>query len=85
MLERNPTKILRKAILGMLKRTNLRHQAMEPRLFLYTGAVHPHTAQLPVGIPALPAVPRKLHGGWHNVPPNYYAHPKSYQEGGVRK
>jgi hypothetical protein len=81
MLERNPTKILRKAIFGMLKRTNLRHQAMEPRLFLYTGPHHPHTAQLPSGVVPLPAVPRKLHGDWNNLNPSYYAHPLSYQEG----
>ncbi|GKY92257.1 hypothetical protein MPSEU_000196800 [Mayamaea pseudoterrestris] len=84
MLERNPTKILRKAILGMLKRTDLRHQAMEPRLMLYTGPTHPHAAQLPASVAPLPLVPHKL-GSFHALPRDYYAHPNSYQEGGTAK
>lgn len=32
MLERKPEEVLKKAILGMLKRNNLRHQSIEPRL-----------------------------------------------------
>mmetsp|Transcript_33022 Transcript_33022/g.50518 ORF Transcript_33022/g.50518 Transcript_33022/m.50518 type:complete len:148 (+) Transcript_33022:32-475(+) len=46
VLARKPQDILRKAILGMLARNNLRHGYMEPRLFLYVGPNHPHQAQL---------------------------------------
>ncbi len=65
MLERKPEAILKKAILGMLKRNNLRHQAMESRLRIYTGPEHPHTAQLPPSTPPLPAVPRAKSGDFH--------------------
>lgn len=65
MLERNPTKILRKAILGMLYRNNLRHGYMEPRLKIYTGPNHPHTAQLPPNTIPLPKHPRKRNGKYH--------------------
>ena len=44
--ERKPDQVLRKAIVGMLKKNNLRHQSIEPRLKVYTGPTHPHTAQL---------------------------------------
>ncbi|EEC45973.1 predicted protein, partial [Phaeodactylum tricornutum CCAP 1055/1] len=49
MLERNPTMILRKAILGMLmgRQKKLIHGFIEPRLKIYAGSSHPHTAQLP--------------------------------------
>ncbi|CAB9517690.1 protein L13 [Seminavis robusta] len=65
MLERNPTKILRKAILGMLYRNNLRQSYMEPRLKIYAGPTHPHTAQLPDGTDVLPKHPRKRSGKYH--------------------
>jgi large subunit ribosomal protein L13 len=80
MLERNPIKVLRAATLGMLKRTNLRHQAMEPRLKIYVGPTHPHTAQLPEAVKPLPKVPRRLHKEYH-FGINVYADPNSYQEG----
>lgn len=65
MLERNPTKILRKAILGMLYRNNLRQSYMKPRLKVYAGPKHPHTAQLPEGTEVLPKHPRKRSGEYH--------------------
>jgi hypothetical protein len=40
-------KILRKAILGMLSRTRLRHGYIQPRLKIYAGPKHPHSAQAP--------------------------------------
>lgn len=80
MLERNPTQILRKAVLGMLNRNKLRHGYMEPRLHIYTGPKHPHAAQLPTEVTPLPAVPRTLNGDFH-FGLNEYAHPKSFQEG----
>jgi large subunit ribosomal protein L13 len=65
MLEKNPTKILRKAILGMLSRNNLRQSFMEPRLKIYTGPAHPHKAQLPSHVDVLPKHPRKRSGQYH--------------------
>lgn len=65
MLDRTPEVILQKAVLGMLRRTNLRHQAMEPRLKIYTGPTHPHTAQLPVTAEPLPRPGRRLFGDFH--------------------
>jgi hypothetical protein len=46
MLEKNPTQILSKAVMGMLSRNNLRHHAIEPRLKIYIGPTHPHMTQL---------------------------------------
>jgi hypothetical protein len=46
MLQRQPENILKKAILGMLSRNNLRHKFIEPRLKIYTGPNHPHQGQL---------------------------------------
>ncbi len=46
MLERNPTQILKKAILGMIPRTKLRTSTMEQRLKVYVGPDHPHTSQM---------------------------------------
>ena len=80
MLERNPTQIVRKAILGMLTRNKLRHGYMEPRLHIYTGEKHPHTAQLPAEVQPLPAAPRALSGDFH-FGLNNYADPNSYQQG----
>ena len=84
MLEKNPTQILRKAILGMLKRNTLRESYMEPRLKIYTGPDHPHTAQLPPDeVQVLPKVPRKQSGKFHFglYEDGNYAAPNSYQEG----
>ena len=89
MLERNPTKILRKAVLGMLKRNNLRHGYIEPRLKIYTGPDHPHHAQLPPGkVEPLPRVPTRLNGrfgfgltGSVVGKGRPVAHPESYQKG----
>ena len=83
MMERDPVAVLRRATLGMLRNTNLRHQAMEPRLKLYTGPTHPHTAQLPPSVQPIPPVPRKIHGDFHFGLKNY-ADPNSYQEGVIK-
>ena len=66
MLQRKPTEILRKAVLGMLSRNRLRHKYIEPRLRIYEGPNHPHTAQLPPDIvkPMKPH-PRKRMGDYH--------------------
>jgi len=66
MMARKPEEVLKKAILGMLKRNNLRHQSIEPRLRIYAGPDHPHVAQLPsdTTIP-LPAHPRANCGDFH--------------------
>lgn len=65
MLERKPTEVLKKAVLGMLRRNNLRHQAMEPRLRIYEGPNHPHTAQLPPSSVTVPPVPRARSDQYH--------------------
>jgi len=79
MLERQPHKILRKAILGMLSRNNLRHGYMESRLKIYTGEKHPHEAQLPPSVEPLPKHPRSRRGNFHYGLGNHYAAPNSYQ------
>mmetsp|Transcript_9541 Transcript_9541/g.15894 ORF Transcript_9541/g.15894 Transcript_9541/m.15894 type:complete len:175 (+) Transcript_9541:115-639(+) len=79
MLVRRPEEILRKAIVGMLSRTNLRHGYIEPRLKIYAGPKHPHTAQLPEAVEPLPKHPRKKMGDFHFGLKNY-SDPNSYQE-----
>jgi large subunit ribosomal protein L13 len=79
MLQRRPEQILRKAVLGMLRRTNLRHKYIEPRLKIYTGPTHPHPAQLPPHVEPLPRHPRNLNGTFH-FGFNHYATPGSYQD-----
>ena len=64
MMSRKPEEVLKKAILGMLKRNNLRHQSIEPRLRIYAGPDHPHVAQLTTAVP-LPAHPRAKNGDFH--------------------
>lgn len=46
MLEKQPTKVLEKAIRGMLPKNSL-GENMYRKLFVYTGADHPHQAQKP--------------------------------------
>jgi len=87
MLERRPEQILRKAVLGMLRRTNLRHKYIEPRLKIYVGPEHPHTAQLPATVEPLPKHPTKRNASFHYGLGNHYAAPGSYQNKftGVKK
>ena len=82
MLERKPTYILRKAILGMLYRNNLRKSYMEPRLKIYAGEEHPHSAQLPKGVKPMLKVPRKRMGGFHFGLKKYSETP--FQVGGAK-
>ena len=66
MMARKPEEVLKKAILGMLKRNNLRHQSIEPRLRIYVGPDHPHVAQLPPDTTTpLPPHPRAKNGDFH--------------------
>ena len=58
MLRCRPDFVLRKAILGMIYRTKLRDNFMAPRLKIYTGPDHPHSAQLGDDVEPLPKVPR---------------------------
>jgi large subunit ribosomal protein L13 len=46
LMEKKPTKIMEKAIKGMLPKTKL-GDAMYRKLFIYEGAQHPHSAQKP--------------------------------------
>jgi large subunit ribosomal protein L13 len=81
MLEKNPTKILRSAILGMLSRTTLRRSYMESRLKIYPDATHPHQAQLPTATTQpLPKVPTSNDGSFHfGLWKSRYVDPMSYQ------
>ena len=45
MLEKHPTDVIRKAVLGMLPKNRLSNQIIT-KLKVYTGAEHPHTAQV---------------------------------------
>ena len=83
MLERKPTEILKKAILGMLNRNNLRTSYMEPRLHIFAGSEHPHAAQLPKGTEPLPVHPRQRRGTFHyGMGPQYKYSNTSFQQGG---
>lgn len=68
----------------MLKRNKLRHGYIEPRLKIYTGSEHPHTAQLPRGVQPLPQVPRKRTKDFHFGLLGAYADPNSYLDGKAR-
>lgn len=80
MLQRRPEQILRKAVLGMLRRNNLRHKYIEPRLKVYVGPHHPHAAQLPPHVQPLPPHPTKRTGTFHYGLGRHYAAPGSYQQ-----
>lgn len=81
MLEKKPEAVLKKAIIGMLSRNNLRHGYVEPRLKIYSGSAHPHTSQLPEGVEALGKVPRKRMGDYHyGFKDGKYSAEGSYQE-----
>lgn len=84
MLDRQPENILKKAILGMLSRNNLRHKYIEPRLKIYAGPSHPHQSQLPDAIAkVLPKHPRKREGSFHyGFDGGKYAESGTYQHGG---
>ena len=64
MLEKKPENILKKAILGMLSRNNLRHKYIEPRLKIYTGPDHPHEGQL-LDVTPMAKHPRSRRGDYH--------------------
>uniref|UniRef100_A0A7S3Q0X2 50S ribosomal protein L13 n=1 Tax=Chaetoceros debilis TaxID=122233 RepID=A0A7S3Q0X2_9STRA len=81
MLERQPEKILKKAILGMIHRNNLRHKYIEPRLKIYSGPNHPHTGQLPEGTKPLESHPRARKGEFNLGLKEGYAASDSYQAG----
>jgi hypothetical protein len=82
MLERQPQNILKKAILGMLSRNNLRHKYIEPRLKIYAGPNHPHQGQLASGADVLPKHPRSRKGDYHfGFENGSYATDGSYQQG----
>lgn len=82
MLERKPENILKKAILGMINRNNLRHKYIEPRLKIYAGPNHPHTGQLNEVAHALEKHPRKRTGEWHfGFKDGKYAENGTYQPG----
>mmetsp|Transcript_21266 Transcript_21266/g.27461 ORF Transcript_21266/g.27461 Transcript_21266/m.27461 type:complete len:176 (-) Transcript_21266:137-664(-) len=78
MLDRNPLQIMRKAIMGMTKKNNLRHGYLEKRLFLYQGPKHPHIKEIPESVPPLPKAPRKLNGTFH-YGLDLYAHPDTFK------
>ena len=65
MLERKPENILKKAIMGMLHKNNLRHKYIEPRLKIYTGPQHPHQSQISSVVEPMTKHPRSLQGDYH--------------------
>lgn len=79
MLDRNPLKILRKAVMGMLRKNRLRHQSIKKRFFVYKGPDHPHTAELPPSVKPLPPVPRCLNGSFHFGLGDTYAQPETFR------
>ncbi len=83
MLEHKPEFILKKAILGMLYRNNLREGYIEPRLKIYTGPDHPHEVQLPNGVKTLPIHPRKRSGSFHFGLGDKYSE-TTFQVGGAK-
>ena len=54
VIAKDPTKPIKEAVWGMLPKTALGHD-MRTKLFVYTGAAHPHKAQNPQPL-AAPAV-----------------------------
>ncbi len=47
MLERNPERVIEKAVFGMLPKNALARQRLRTKLKVYAGAEHPHAAQQP--------------------------------------
>ena len=60
-MERDPSKVLRKSVIGQIHNNTLRHRHFEKKLLIYNGADHPHGIELD-GIEALKRVPRALDG-----------------------
>uniref|UniRef100_A0A7S2HZS3 50S ribosomal protein L13 n=1 Tax=Helicotheca tamesis TaxID=374047 RepID=A0A7S2HZS3_9STRA len=73
VLQRKPESILRKAVLGMLSRNNLRHKYIEPRLKIYAGSDHPHVGQVGDSSKMMEPVPRKKEANYHFGLVNGYA------------
>lgn len=67
LMELKPEEVIRKAVLGMITRNNLRHKYIEPKLKIYRAHDHPHTKQLGEQHEPLPMAPRKLKKSWHPV------------------
>lgn len=49
VLEKNPTRILKEAIAGMVPRNKLKKFVMA-KLYVYAGSEHPHAAQNPINL-----------------------------------
>jgi large subunit ribosomal protein L13 len=49
LMEKNPEKVIREAVIGMLPKTKL-GRAMRKKLRVYRGPHHPHQAQKPTGL-----------------------------------
>ena len=63
-LTKQPTKVLRHAVLGMLSRNKLRHGYQEKRLYIFPGEDHPFEKELK-GKATLPPIPRAKSGKFH--------------------
>ena len=79
MLEQNPCKILRKAVLGMMERNRLRRNYIEKRLWIYAGPDHHFPNELPASVPPLAPVPRANSGNFTTFGLDHYAHPDTFQ------
>ena len=62
-MSRDPTFVLRSAVLGSIHKNNLRHGFVEPKLLIYPHGEHPHEKDLGGRAP-MPPAPRCLVGGW---------------------
>jgi large subunit ribosomal protein L13 len=50
LLEKNPERVIEKAVFGMLPKTTLGRQTLRKKLKVYAGAEHPHEGQSPVPV-----------------------------------
>lgn len=50
VLEKNPERVIQKAVFGMLPKTTLGRQVLRKKLKVYAGPEHPHQAQSPTPV-----------------------------------
>ncbi len=50
LLEKNPDRVIEKAVFGMLPKTTLGRQVLRKKLKVYAGPEHPHQAQSPTPV-----------------------------------
>ena len=50
MIEKNPERVIEKAVFGMLPKNGLARNSIRRKLRVYGGAEHPHVAQAPTAL-----------------------------------